>query len=75
MRYSAAISAAVKGEDKKKVPNLLGPIAQLFKCPRCKCYDEINLKQKFEWLKPFHGYVHTELCQVCIMELRRSNKK
>lgn len=66
MKYSSAISAAVKGE--------LGPrkakLVPLHQCERCKCYDEINTKQRYEWLKPFNGYVQTPLCWVCISELR-----
>lgn len=77
MRYSAAISDAVKGEGRRQVKvDLLAPLPPaLHKCPRCKCYDEINLRNSYEWLKPFKGYVQTPLCGTCIMELRRSQSR
>lgn len=71
MKYSSAISARVLGTVERKP----AVSATLYKCPRCKSYDEINLKNSYEWLAPFEGYVQTPLCWVCISELRRELRR
>lgn len=70
MKYSSAV--LIGKEPIAKSPVKLKPLHQ---CERCKCYDDMNLKAQYEWLKPFNGYVQTPLCHVCIGELKFSMRR